>query len=192
MDDKSSSAFADASKFFLDTVSLVTDDRWEQPGLGEWTVRQLVAHTNRAQTTVVEYINNPQQPEPPGSDYFNSDAIAARGREAVAALGVDPLGAVKAASITAIELVERSSPTTTVGSPMGTMSIARYLPSRTAELVIHSLDVARAIDQDVSAPVGSVEEALVFVARRCAQRTPQDVLLALSGRASLPAGYSVF
>ena len=54
MDDRSSSAFASASAFFVDTVSLVSNDRWGQPGLGEWSVRQLVAHTNRAHTTVVE------------------------------------------------------------------------------------------------------------------------------------------
>src|ERR1700733_15329708 len=75
MDDRTSSAFADACAFFVDTVSVVTNDRWEQPGLGEWTVRQSVAHTNRAQTTFVMYINKPPQPEPRGSGYFSSDAI---------------------------------------------------------------------------------------------------------------------
>jgi uncharacterized protein (TIGR03083 family) len=160
--------------------------------LGEWTVRELAAHTNRAQITVVEYIDTPRPPEPAGSDYFSSDATAARARAAVADLGPDPLHAVTAASTTAIELLGRSAPATVVGSPMGTMSLAHYLPSRTAELVIHTLDLARAIDQDASAPASSVEEALVLVARRAARKTPEDVLFALTGRAPLPAGYSVF
>ena len=192
MDDRSSAAFVEASTFFVEMVSLVTDDEWETPGLGEWTVRQLVAHANRGQTTLVEYVDRPQQPEPQGGEYFSSEAIAARGREAVAALGDDPLRAVKAASTAAIELLARSSPATIVGSPMGTMSIARYVPSRIAELVIHTLDLAKAIVQDVSVPDGALEVTLVFVARRSARNAPLDVLLALTGRGQLPADYSVF
>jgi uncharacterized protein (TIGR03083 family) len=192
MDDRSASAFADASAFFVDTVAFVAQAAWERPGLGEWTVRQLVAHANRAQTTVVQYVQHPEPPEGRDSGYLGADAIAARGRDAVASLGEDPVEAVRAASVAAIELIKRSSPATSVGSPMGTMSLARYLPSRTAELVIHTLDLARAIDEEVSPPLVSLEETLGFVARRAAQRSPQQVLLALSGRAPLPTGYSVF
>jgi hypothetical protein len=37
-----------------------------------------------------------------------------------------------------------------------------------------------------------MRESLVFVAQRAAGRSGQDVLLALSGRGRLPAGYSVY
>ena len=46
------SAFTDAAAVFLATVAAVADDQWEQPGLGEWTVRELTAHTIRSFETL--------------------------------------------------------------------------------------------------------------------------------------------
>lgn len=43
-----------ASAAFLDTCRTVTD--WDAPGLGEWTVRDLVGHTNRSHTNLVTYL----------------------------------------------------------------------------------------------------------------------------------------
>jgi len=72
------------------------------------------------------------------------------------------------------------------------MTLAQFLPSRTAELTIHALDIVRAIGADLSAPPTALRESLVYVAQRAARKSGQDVLLALSGRAPLPAGYSVY
>ena len=41
-------AFPDAAEVFLATVSGVQPDQWEQPGLGEWTVRELTGHALRS------------------------------------------------------------------------------------------------------------------------------------------------
>ena len=46
------SAFTDAAAVFLATVAAVADDQWEQPGVGEWTVRELTAHTIRSFETL--------------------------------------------------------------------------------------------------------------------------------------------
>ncbi|HEY0644225.1 MAG TPA: hypothetical protein VGD39_12440, partial [Nocardioides sp.] len=51
-------AFADAAGWFVDTDALV-DDRWAQPGLGEWDLRGLVGHTSRALLTVESYLDQP-------------------------------------------------------------------------------------------------------------------------------------
>jgi uncharacterized protein (TIGR03083 family) len=192
MDDGSVTAFRDASRFLVAAVRAVPDSGWDAPGLGNWSVRQLVAHANRGHTTVEEYLLRPQQPQPPGSAYFSDEAIAARGREAVRALGDDPAGAVEATSTAVIALIEQSPPEAQIGSPAGTMTLAQFLPSRTAELTIHGLDIARAAGADMSAPPSALRESLVFVAQRAAGKSGQEVLLALSGRGPLPTGYSVY
>lgn len=193
MDTSSSAAFLDASRLFTDAVALVPREAWDAPGLGKWSVRELVAHANRANTTVVEYVEQPRPPEPPDSGYFTDEAIAARASAGVASLGNDPASTVKAASEAAISLVERSMPEAVVGSPAGTLTLARYLPSRTAELAVHALDLARAIGSDARLPRHIVTETLLFAARRAAARASgQEVLLALTGRGPLPAGYSIY
>ena len=47
-------AFDDAADWYLATVALV-GDRWQQPGLGEWTVRDLVGHASRSFLTIETY-----------------------------------------------------------------------------------------------------------------------------------------
>ena len=192
MDDDSVTAFRDASRFLVEAVRAVPDSAWESPGLGNWTVRELVAHANRGHTTVEEYLLRPQRPQPPGSPYFSDEAIAARGRDAVRGLGDDPAGAVAAASTAVIALIEQSPPDAEIGSPAGTMTLAQVLPSRIAELTIHGLDIVRAVGADLPAPPTALRASLVVVAQRAAGRSGQDVLLALSGRGQLPAGYSVY
>lgn len=191
MDTSSSAAFRDASRLFADTVALVPPGAWGDPGLGTWSVRELVAHANRANTTIVEYVEHPRPPEPSG--YFTEEAIAARGRADAASLGDNPASTVKSASEAAISLVDRSAPEATVGSPAGTLTLARYLPSRTAELAVHVLDLASAIGSDARLPSHIVTEVLLFAARRAAALpSAQETLLALTGRGPLPAGYSIY
>ena len=47
-------AFTDAAEWFVRTAASV-DDRWDQPGLGEWDVRALVGHTSRSLLTLETY-----------------------------------------------------------------------------------------------------------------------------------------
>jgi uncharacterized protein (TIGR03083 family) len=192
MDNQSSVAFGEACEFFVSTVALVAAGDWERPGIGEWSVRELVAHANRAQTTVVDYIEHPQAPVAPGSDYFSDASISARAKQAVVDLADDPAAAVRAAADAAVGLVGRSGPETPVGMPMATITLAQYLPSRTAELVIHALDVGRAVGQELEVPASALQECLRFVAQRAGQKAGLDVVLALTGRGSLPDGFSIY
>jgi hypothetical protein len=102
------------------------------------------------------------------------------------------LDTVSAASERVIALIQRSSPDDAIGSPIGTMTLADYLPSRTAELTIHGLDLTQALGVDLAAPTSAVRKSLAFVASRVADGSGSEVLLALTGRGVLPAGYSVF
>jgi uncharacterized protein (TIGR03083 family) len=193
MDDALAAAFADASGFLVEAVRLVPAGSWDEPGIGDWTRRELAGHANRSNTLLEEYLLRPRPPEPPGSPYFSPDAIAARGREAVAALGADPAAAIAAASASAIALVGATSPDAVLGSPAGTMTLRRYLPSRIAELTIHGLDLVAALDAGLAPPPAAVRESLAFVAAIAARRgEPVAVLRALTGRGQLPDGYSVY
>jgi uncharacterized protein (TIGR03083 family) len=195
MDETLTAGYRAGSQFLQDAIALIPDDGWDQPGLGTWTLRELVGHANRAHTLIEEYLLRPRPPEPPDSPYFHPDAIAARGREAVADLGDDPPAAVAAAAAAAIALIGRTDPDATVGSPIRAMPLREYVPSRTAELTIHALDVAAALGADLTPPPAALQESLVFTARLSALRSAESgtaVLLALSGRGALPDGYSAY
>ena len=186
-------AFGAASRFFVEAVGLVPASAWPQRGLGNWTVVELVAHGNRAHTTVEEYLLRPRPAEPAGSSYFSDEAVAKRGRAAVAALGADPAAAVAAASERSIALVDRTPANATLGSPAGTMALGAYLPSRIAELTVHGLDVAAAVGLELAAPPLALVESLRFVTGRLVKKGEGEaVLLALTGRAQLPPGFSAF
>ncbi|HEY5266445.1 MAG TPA: maleylpyruvate isomerase N-terminal domain-containing protein [Acidimicrobiales bacterium] len=193
MQDRDFDAFKEASQYFVEVVGAVPSTSWDLPGLGEWTIKELVGHTNRANVIIVDYLERPQRAEPADSTYFTDENIAQRGRDAVEQLGDDPYAAVAAASERAIALVQRTPSGAAVGSPMGTMKLSDYLPSRTAELTIHGLDLARALNLELVAPSEALRASLAYVAGFSMRRNQgETVLFALSGRGELPSGFNVY
>ena len=175
---------------------------WTGPGLGEWDLRALVGHASRSLVTVLTYLDHPAD-EPTvdsAADYyrliadasFDASDVTARGVAAGEALGDDPAGAV-AGLVDEVAgklgLYDDDYVLTTI---MGPMRLSAYLPTRTFELVVHGLDIAKAAGVDVSYPAEAVAEA-VALAGAVAVRAGRgaDVLLALTGRAPLPEGFSV-
>ena len=73
------------------------------------------------------------------------------------------------------------------------MRLRQYLPTRTFELVVHGLDIARAAGRPAPAYspglLTAVLELTVAVAVRSG-RGP-ELLLAVTGRTGLPPGFSV-
>jgi hypothetical protein len=51
-------AFRQAAGWYVDMVGRV-GPRWDEPGLGVWTVRDLVGHTSRSLLTVEAYLDKP-------------------------------------------------------------------------------------------------------------------------------------
>ena len=51
--------FAAAARAVRDTVARIPQDAWGGPGLGEWTLRDLVGHTSRSLVTVIDYLARP-------------------------------------------------------------------------------------------------------------------------------------
>ena len=191
MDDATSAAYEQASGYFVGLVEHVGGSEWTSPGLGEWNVLELVAHTNRAHTLVESYLVHPQPAA--GPEYFAESAIAQRARDAVDALGDAPVATVRRDAERALAVIAASPADAVIGSPMGSMALSAYLPSRSAELVIHGLDLARALTLPVAPPADAIIAALEWVGAVASRRkVAVDLLLAATGRAALPPGFSVY
>ncbi|MEV0733020.1 maleylpyruvate isomerase N-terminal domain-containing protein [Polymorphospora sp. NPDC050346] len=198
--DDSRRAFADAAECFVRTAALV-GDRWDRPGLGEWDVRALVGHTSRSLLTVESYLARPAATVEVGSaaDYFRAirtaaagPDVAARGRDAGAALGADPAAAVAEIAARVLPLVEGCDGTEPVTTIAGGMRLGDYLPTRTFELTAHTADLATALDLPAGLPPAAAAQALRVVADIAAtDGLAGPLLLAATGRSGLPAGFSV-
>jgi len=155
-------AYVGAAALFVDTVEQVGPTQWEQPGLGVWTMRDLVGHTCRALLTVEMYLAKPamQREVMRPVDYFlraqaglaDPVSVAARGREAGAALGSDPVAAVQDIAARVLAQIQTASDEALVSTPVGGMRLIDYLPSRVFELAVHTLDIATALPTTVTLP----------------------------------------
>ena len=194
-------AFEQAAGFFIATTSLVGPEQWEQPGLGQWSVRDLVGHTVRALLTVELYLDRPAAGMEVGSpvEYFlkgtslaDPEQIAQRGREAGTTLGADPLRAVCEIVDRVLRVVSRADEGQLVDTPFGGMTLGAYLPTRTFELVVHTLDLAVAIHVAAEPPTEALA-ASVELAAGLALRSGRgsEVLRALTGRQPLPSDFSL-
>jgi uncharacterized protein (TIGR03083 family) len=198
--DDSRRAFTDAAEWFVRTTALV-GDRWKEPGLGEWDVRALVGHTSRSLLTVEAYLARPAATSEVASaaDYFRvtraaaaGPAVAARGRDAGAALGTDPAVAVTEIATRVISLADAHDATDLVTTIAGGMRLGDYLPTRTFELAVHTADLTRALGLPLDVPATAAAQALQLVADLAvADGLAGPLLLAATGRPGLPAGYSV-
>jgi hypothetical protein len=198
--DDSRRAFADAARWFVRTAALV-GDRWSRPALGEWDVRALVGHTSRSLLTVETYLARPAMTVELASagDYVRATravaadpAVAVRGRDAGAALGGDPAAAVAEIAARVLPLVESRDGTELLTTIAGGMRLADYLPTRTFELVVHTADLATALEAPLDVPATAAAQALRLVADLAvSDGLAGQVLLALTGRTGLPAGFSV-
>lgn len=192
--------FGEAAAWFVTTAALV-GDRWAEPGLGVWDVRDLVGHTSRSLLTVEEYLARPAErvDVPTTSAYYVATrAIAAghdvaqRGRDAGKALGPDPAGAVAVIAARVVPLLDGLDGTELVTTLAGGMRLTDYVPTRTFELVVHTLDLATALGLPADPPVAPAAQALHLVADLAADDgRAGPLLLAATGRTGLPPGFTV-
>ena len=195
-------AYESAAGLFVNTVEQVGATQWEQPGLGVWTVRDLVGHASRALLTVELYLAKPatQREVIRPVDYYlraqaglaDPGSVAARGREAGIALGPDPIAAVRDIVARVLAQVKTASDEALVGTPVGGMRLIDYLPSRIFELAVHTLDLAMALPVTVTLPEPVAAVALHLLADLALQPDKAAaLLLAATGRRASPAGFSV-
>jgi uncharacterized protein (TIGR03083 family) len=198
--DGSRQAFSDAAEWFVRTAALV-GDRWDRPGLGEWDMRALVGHTSRSLVTVETYLARPAAAAEMASaaDYFRATraatagpAVAARGRDAGAALGAHPAAAVAEIAARVRALVDSQDGSELVTTIAGGMRLGDYLPTRTFELVVHTADLATALGVPPDIPATSAAQALhIITDLAVADGLAGPLLLAATGRPGLPVGFSV-
>lgn len=179
--------FRAASQFFVDAVAAVAPERYGESWSEEWRLLDLIGHGNRANALVVEYYERPVGVA--GPEYVLPEKIAERGRQAVQDLGDDPVTAVRRAAARAMAVVTAAPDDAVVGTPFGEQPLDTYLQSRTAELVLHGLDLGTGIEP----PAEALAECSVFLATRATRMgSGLAVVRALSGRGTLPAGFSVY
>lgn len=194
--------YAAAAEWACGAIEAIPAGAWDGPGLGEWDLRALVGHTSRALITVQQYLARPAETEavPSAEAYFaatsaipgaGADEVRERGVAAGAALGEQP--AVRFREIAEETLALLSG----AGDPLietiaGGMRFRAYLRTRTFELVVHGLDVCGAVRLPQAPPEGPLRDALRIASGLAIERgTGSRLLLALTGRGSLPPAYSV-
>jgi hypothetical protein len=197
--------YAEAASAFLDLAAQVPLERYAEPGLGSWDLRSLVGHTGRSLVTVATYLETraDQVDAEDAADYFaqvsrmthgtTRDAVHLRGIEAGIALGDDPMAVLRSSwedAELALEMLEGADPIVTTAA--GGMHVSDYLPTRTFELIVHCLDIARATGLDFAPPDEALADTLALAsASALRQGYGVDVVLALTGRQPLPPGASV-
>lgn len=176
-------------------VDRVPQDRLDGPGLGEWSLRELIGHTSRAVSTVTEYLEAPEPAAPTvhsASEYLevvlrqqgDDEAIALRGRAAAQRLGDQPADALAALVVAAIRAVDAADPErlVTVGGEVA-MPLGEYLRTRVFELTVHGVDIADAAGLDWTPPSAHLIDALHLAAvNASARHLGLEALRYLTGR----------
>ena len=195
--------FESAAGFFVELVETIPSTAWNGPGLGEWDLRSLVGHAGRSLSTVTSYLARPAAviDVPSPAAYYrwavqqigaDPAGVAERGRQAGIALGEDPAAAVRLLREDAVTAIRDLDADPIIETIAGGMRVSAYLPTRTFELTVHTLDIAAALERDVTAPAEALADALHLAAELAlAKGDGQSVLLALTGRRPLPEDYSV-
>ncbi len=194
----SKEAYKQAARFFVEVVARVQPSQWDDVGLGEWNVRDLVGHTSRSLTRVEEFCAQPAEQATvlSAAEHYrlpaDNDEIAARGREAGAELGDDPAAAVRTAADRVLPLLDGFSEDMVVSYPNGSIRLGDYLETRVVELTVHTLDLANAIGADAEAPDEALSVTLHLLAD-LAVASGQGAALALAatGRGLLPDRFSL-
>jgi uncharacterized protein len=200
--------FRSAAVSFVDLVSRLPADRWDGPGLGDWTLRDLVGHTTgSALRQVPGVLGTPGDTlavsSPEGywayartapADLYAA-AVAASSTDARAtgrSLGDRPLDQVREFAGRATQALATVGDDDIVATPAGGMRVRDWLPTRTFELVVHGMDTAAAAAVAADFAPEAVAEATTQAARLAAiLGDGPAVLRALTGRAGLPDRFSV-
>lgn len=139
------------------TLATVPSDGWGRPGLGEWTVAELVAHLVRGATRIGAYLDVDPGGSAPVCDrvgYFRFDLAAAapevaeRARQEAAAVDAATLPALFAAGWrSSAERASGLPPDHLVATLRGPMALEEYAATRVVEMVVHHMDLCAALDR---------------------------------------------
>ena len=195
--DEVTTAYRDAAHWWRSLVGGIDDHQWDRHGLGDWTVRQLVAHGARAFRTVVEYADG-EAKDPTriatAAEYLRIVLaeqtphlhIAERARRE-ATTEADWVEANDRLWAEAEAVIERLEPWSDLHLFVGEMALDQYLATRVVELVVHGLDLSAAIGIPSSPPPTAARVALDVLLDLAPQDDLASLLRLLTGRpGSLP------
>ena len=194
--------YLEAGEYFASVVDQVDVDGWDEPALGEWCVRDLAGHTYRAFTTVLSYSAAPDDKveiERP-VDYFlkvlgdnvGHKQVAELGRAAGLEIIDDPRMMVRGFAMYVKNKLDDLGDDHIMGTVVGGMRLIDYLPTRTFELIIHTMDLAKAVGVDAKPPENGMTATLEILGQIALYRGhASDLVLAATGRGGLPVGFSV-
>lgn len=203
--------YLDTAQAFVDLVDKVPLEVYDAPGLGRWTVVELIAHTGRALRTVIDYVSRPAasvEQHTPQSYYHATRATSAAEdvyeRSVAAAADLrqgasEPMHALLDEVTHVLDGVdpdndgadaEDSGPVVTTAA--GGMRLATYLSTRILELCIHSLDLSHATGVPVDLPADAIRITLEVESELAVlDGVGSDLALALAGRKPLPPTFTV-
>ncbi|MCO8269727.1 maleylpyruvate isomerase N-terminal domain-containing protein [Actinoplanes sp. TRM 88003] len=211
--------YRSAAVTFVDLVRRVPADRLDGPGLGDWTLRELISHTISSALEQVPAVlgtassSAPRSPSLPGAPRKAPQPVNIEAPEGYFAFVRDVPADVYAAAVAAStddarrpvdfdstgELAGRATQSLAavgdddvVTTPVGGMRVRDWLPTRTFELVVHGADVAAAAGVPAGFDPAAVSEATLLAARiAVALGEGPTVLSALTGRSPLPEKFTV-
>jgi len=194
--------YLEAGEYFASVVDKVDIDGWDELALGEWCARDLAGHTYRAFTTILSYSAAPGDKveiERP-VDYFlkvlegNVDhkMVAERGRAAGLEIIDDPRMMVRGFAMYVKNKLDELSDDHIMGTLVGGMRLIDYLPTRTFELIIHTMDLAKSLGLEAEPPERGMAATLEILSQLALYRGhASDLVIAATGRGGLPAGFTV-
>ncbi|GAB7037500.1 MULTISPECIES: maleylpyruvate isomerase N-terminal domain-containing protein [Catenuloplanes] len=197
-----------AAETFADLASRTPVDGLDGPGVGEWSLRELVGHTVSAALRPVAVAGESPQPglvldsaeaycvviqgAPRELLAASAASVTQNARDYGKALGDRPGAVVREHLARAGAALDGVGDDELVVSPVGAMKLRDWLSTRVLELVVHTSDIALAAGVPVTHDAAAVTEAAVFAARATAALGAGVPLVrALTGREPLPSGFSV-
>ncbi|NLD77281.1 MAG: hypothetical protein GX643_11505 [Acidimicrobiales bacterium] len=192
--DDTAAAFRYASHWWRSIVGAIDDHHWDQTGLGEWTVKELVAHTDRAYKTIITYLTaDTVDPTPiaTAAEYFRIVLgeetphvhIAARARTEAAEVS-DWISETDALARSCEKLVADTPGDAVCHLMVGEMELSQYLATRVTELVVHGLDLAQVLGLDVNPPPVATKIVLQLLLDVADEPAQTAVIRYLTGRPS--------
>lgn len=193
-------AFDRLGEAYIELAADLTAEEFGLPGLGEWTVRELLGHGVRAFSTAAAYLD-----AAPAGDFMIRTAgeyyrvalrssptlhadVAARGHLAGDELRDDPAGTVRSIVEAACARVGLADDDTIVNVFAGRIPLLEYLLTRIVEAGVHLLDLYAALDRDVVLGA-TVDEIVVLTLVEAGDAN--QVIRALTGRVDLPSGFNI-
>lgn len=178
------------------TMRTITAAAWQRPGLGEWTIAELVSHLIRQADRIDAYLDRPLSAEDAVADrrtYFEgSESIAAQiaERARAAAKGSDPATFPQRFADAWRRSAQRATsagPERLIETLKGPMRLDEFTATRVVELVVHHMDLRHALDLPADADPGAARLTMDLLERMLGRPRPRNLgrtrfILAATGR----------